>query len=1448
MTRTRTRNDSATFSDGYFQKIDVDVDGYFHGIDFKDATTGIVAIHAPTSVTDYSLILPATQASGTQFLQNDGSGQLSWTSSSVSTGNLTSTYTPVLTITGGTGAVVGSGTSITITKADSTHDGYLTSTDFTTFNNKQNALAIGNIASAYLPLSISGGTGAIIGSGVSVTLQVATTSQDGYLTSVNWNTFNSKEPAQTKGTISSSYGPLSISSGASSTVGPNVTLTLPQATVSQDGYIAQADFTIFNNKVATTRGISTTSPLTGGGDLSANRTIAIPKATGSVDGYLSATDFTTFNGKQSALSFPFDPNVGGTGIANNSASTLTISGAHPLTFTISSVTNITLPTSGTLVTATSSDALTNKILSGNTATNLLSGLAVITLPTTSGTLATLANGETLTNKTIGSSNNITDATASSFTNGGTVTLPTSGTLLANSRAINTTSPLAGGGDLSADRTIAIPKATTSVDGYLSSVDFTTFNNKQSTITIGNLTSAQAPLAVAGGTGAIIGAGVTLTLNKATTSVDGYLGASDFTTFNNKVSTTRSISTTTPITGGGDLSADRTIAIPKATGSVDGYLGSPDFTTFNNKVSGTRAINTSAPISGGGDLSADRTFSMAKATISVDGYLAATDFATFNNKQSALTFPLASNLGGTGVANNAASTFTISGNFATTLTVSNTTSVTLPTAGTLSTLAGTEAFTNKDYQGGTASNTSRLTIPNAALSTLTGLTRKQGTVVYNTDTNQLLSDDGTNLNPVSVGTGEKNYLATSSSTAIGWTGVGTVTVATDVTAADLPRANTTKTGWKFTPSGTSFTYTVTSATPAVFTASAHGMKTGYALTLSVTGGSLATGLSSTQTYYVNVLSSSTFNVSTTMANLIAGTYVATSSTGSGTQSGAYGLAQNRFTLDAADYNKKLKVQLDQNIPSGATGDWEVDIYSNTASDYSGTYTRLLLSTDTSGSSLLPNLEGTFKTAFDAPGSTAQYIELRIQRANANTHALVGSDLIVGPGTIQQGAGVSQWTIFTPTFSSQTAGTRTGKWRRVGDSMEIEATIVSPSAWGVYQDLTMPTGYTIDTSSLTTGTTVVGSAITRVSNSSFVYPGVVVASTSTTLRPGGGGSQTDFWAASITSPASYTANQGSTSIHAVVPILEWIGGSTVNVVQNDVEYVWNSDTTDATNSTSFGYGPTGVVVGSFSAGRNKTVQFVTPIQATDQISLEYSTNGLTWYPIHGADGSTGNIAPRTSQNGVGYGVSVEPSSSTQAIVAFSTYAWPSGVTFGAAGTAWSTAAGNSIRWRVKKSSAGQAVGFGAVTSTASGLIPASNTSLDDGSSTRLGFKQYLHGTTYSGGNAPTVTCGQAGFAIVRAVFVPYQMQDGAWRLRYNIVATFNSATVTALTLTVNGATFKNVSNYFQTTVAFYFGTGQNQQQSYANPNAATLTIQAASGTTTGVSTSGDVELDSKPTWAY
>lgn len=65
---------------------------------------------------------------------------------------------------------------------------------------------------------------------------------------------------------------------------------------------------------------------------------------------------------------------------------------------------------------------------------------------------------------------------------------------------------------------------------------------------------------------------------------------------------------------------------------------------------------------------------------------------------------------------------------------------------------TQALTNKDYDGGTASNTSRITIPKATKATLDALTRKEGTVVYATDEDKLYYDDGSTLLPIGAGGG------------------------------------------------------------------------------------------------------------------------------------------------------------------------------------------------------------------------------------------------------------------------------------------------------------------------------------------------------------------------------------------------------------------------------------------------------------------------------------------------------------------------------------------------------------------------------------------------------------------------------------------------------------------------------------------------------------------------
>lgn len=121
-----------------------------------------------------------------------GRKNAAWSAIAVgSTGNLTEAVSSILTITGGTGAVNGSGTSIAVTKADGSHNGYLSSTDWTAFNGKQSALTLGNFTEATSSvLTITGGTGSVVGSGLSVQVTKADASHNGYLSSTDWNTFS----------------------------------------------------------------------------------------------------------------------------------------------------------------------------------------------------------------------------------------------------------------------------------------------------------------------------------------------------------------------------------------------------------------------------------------------------------------------------------------------------------------------------------------------------------------------------------------------------------------------------------------------------------------------------------------------------------------------------------------------------------------------------------------------------------------------------------------------------------------------------------------------------------------------------------------------------------------------------------------------------------------------------------------------------------------------------------------------------------------------------------------------------------------------------------------------------------------------------------------------------------------------------------------------------------
>ena len=120
-----------------------------------------------------------------------------------------------------------------------------------------------------------------------VPIRQSSGSSDGWLSSTNWTTFNSKQAAYTNLT---SIGSLANATGWLYNNGSG---TFSYSTPSASDVGA----------VPTSRTVSTTSPLAGGGALSSNLTLSITQATTSTNGYLSSTDWNTFNNKAAAFTY-----------------------------------------------------------------------------------------------------------------------------------------------------------------------------------------------------------------------------------------------------------------------------------------------------------------------------------------------------------------------------------------------------------------------------------------------------------------------------------------------------------------------------------------------------------------------------------------------------------------------------------------------------------------------------------------------------------------------------------------------------------------------------------------------------------------------------------------------------------------------------------------------------------------------------------------------------------------------------------------------------------------------------------------------------------------------------------------------------------------------------------------------------------------------------------------
>ena len=243
----------------------------------------------------------------------------------------------------GNGQVIGTNTTISMAQSGANSNGWLSSIDWNTFNNKSGGVITGTLTSSN-PLSITGG-GKVIDADTIISMAQSGINSSGWLSSVDWNTFNNKQTALSNASATVS----GILTNTDWNTFNNKQNTLQNASATISGILTNTDWNIFNNKqTALSNASATVSGILTNTDWNTfnNKQTALSNASATVSGILTNTDWNTFNNK-STYSLP-----SGITFTNNS-----LSSNDNFTFsTTGTAKNLNINATGTLSIENDNDA------------------------------------------------------------------------------------------------------------------------------------------------------------------------------------------------------------------------------------------------------------------------------------------------------------------------------------------------------------------------------------------------------------------------------------------------------------------------------------------------------------------------------------------------------------------------------------------------------------------------------------------------------------------------------------------------------------------------------------------------------------------------------------------------------------------------------------------------------------------------------------------------------------------------------------------------------------------------------------------------------------------------------------------------------------------------------------------------------------------------------------